>query len=192
MRDSHTSEKLSPAYYEALGRLLVAFQALEEAVTYCIVQLTRSDKLDDFDFQYILALSELPFRGRVKILRNFLESTKVSHFLWKGCPAEERRQKSIPKVLSQLLTIVKECTSLEDGRNQLTHSVWEPTNDDVNATAKRFKLRVQDKKTLVVHEEVPCERIVELVEHMQQARNGISNAGLILASLLVEKRKNAL
>lgn len=192
MRIPHLSEKLSSSYFEALGRLLVAFQAVEEAVTYGIVQLTRSDRANDVDLQYFLALSELPFRGRVKLLRNFLETTKPSHYLWKGCPAEEKRKKLLPQILTQMLTFAKDCNSLEDDRNQLTHSIWEPTSEALDATATRFKLRVQDKKTLVVQEEVPLQRILDLVERMQATRNGLENGGLLLASLLAEKRENAL
>ena len=192
MRDIHPSEKLSPSYYEALGRVLVAFQALEEAVTYSVAQLTRTDKLEEVDLHYVFALSELPFRSRVKLLRNFLETTKPSHYLWKGCPAEEKRRKALTEMISQLCEFVKGCNSLEDERNQITHSTWEPSESGVEAIATRFKLRVQDKKTLVVREDIPQQRVMELVERMQQSRIAIENISLLLVGFLAEKRKNAL
>lgn len=191
MRDRHASEKLHSSYYEALGRLLVAFQALEEAVTYGLIQLTRPNLVDDTDLQYFYAVNELPFKARVKLMRNFLETTKPSHFMWTGSPAEEKREVFIRDLLHQMLKFAKECQVHEDQRNQFVHSVWEPAEEKAQHDAKRLKLRLQEKKTLVVHQRVSVGEILELVERMQQTRNGISNGGWLLASILAEKRANA-
>jgi len=192
MREPHHSEQLRPEHFEALGRLLVSFQALEEAVTLGIAHLTGSDRSDEVNFKYFLALSELPFRSRVKLLRNFLETTEPSHYLWKGCPAEETRQKAIPEIVSQMISFAKECNSLEDQRNQMVHSVWEPGSGEVGAVAMRFKLRVQDKALSIAHEEVPRQKILDLVDRMQAIRNGLEKGTILLADFLAEKRANAL
>lgn len=191
MRDPHHSEQLPPAYFEALGRMLVSFQALEEAVTLGITHLTGSDRSDEVNFKYFLALSELPFRSRVKLLRNFLETTEPSHYLWKGCPAEEKRQKAIPEIVSQMISFAKDCNSLEDRRNQMVHSVWEPGNKELGAVAMRFKLRVQNKALNIAHEEVPYQKILDLVERMQKIRNGLEKGTTLLSDFLAEKRANA-
>lgn len=190
MRDPHHSEQLPPEYFEALGRLLVSFQALEEAVTLGIAHLTGSDSSDVINFKYFLALSELPFRSRVKLLRNFLETTEPSHYLWHGCPAEENRKKAIPGIISQMISFTKECNSLEEQRNQMVHSVWEPGNEEIGAI--RFKLRVQDKALKIAHEEVPRQKILDLVERMQAIRNGLANGTTLLVDFMAEKRANAL
>ena len=191
MRTPHASEKLHSSYFEALGRLLVGFQALEEAVTYGLMQLTRADISDDVDIQYFLAINELPFKARVKLLRNFLETTEPQHFLWHGSPAEERRKESVPDLLRQMLVFAKDCVAHEEQRNQFIHSVWEPASEDVQQDAKRFKIRLQEKKTLVVHEQITVQAVLDLVERMQSTRNGLSNGGWLLASFLAEKRAHA-
>lgn len=191
MRDIHASENLHSSYFEALGRLLVAFQALEEAVTYGLFQLTRSDRSDDPDLQYFLAINELPFKTRGKLLRNFLETTRPSHFLWEGSPAEGKREKFIVDLIQQMRKFAKDCVALEEQRNQLIHSVWEPGNEGSLQLAKRLKIRLQERKALAVRETVSVEAILELVERMQQTRNGLSNGGWLLASVLAEKRENA-
>jgi hypothetical protein len=192
MREPHHSERLPPEYFEAFGRLLVSFQALEEAVTLGIAHLSGSDRSDEVNFKYFLALSELPFRSRVKLLRNFLETTEPTHYLWQGCPAEEKRKKAIPEIISQMISFAKDCNSLEDQRNQMVHSVWEPGNEEPGAVAIRFKLRVQDKALKIAHEEVPRQKILDLVERMQATRNGLQNGTTLLTDFLVEKRANAL
>ena len=191
MRDPHHSEQLSPKYFEALGRLLVSFQALEEAVTLGIAHLTGSGSSDQVNAKYFLALSELPFRSRVKLLRNFLETTEPSHYLWHGCPAEETRKKAIPEIVSQMITFAKECNSLEDQRNQMVHSVWEPGNKEPGAAAIRFKLRVQSNGLKIAHEEVPRQVILDLVERIQAIRNGLEKGAMLLTDFLAEKRENA-
>jgi hypothetical protein len=191
MREPHHSEQLPPEYFEGLGRLLVSFQALEEAVTLGIARLTGFDRANELYFQYFIALSELPFRSRVKLLRNFLETTEPSHYLWPGCPAEEKRKKVIPEIVAQMISFAKECNSLENQRNQLVHSVWEPGNEEPGAVAIRFKLRVQDKTLSIAHEEVPRQRILDLVERMQAIRNGLQNGTTLLVDFLAEKGANA-
>lgn len=188
MRDPHHSEQLPPEYFEALGRLLVAFQALEETVTLGIAHLTGSVEPEGVDFNYFLALNELPFRTRVKLLRNFLETTEPSHYLWPGCSAEELRKAAIPNIVAQMISFTKECNTLEEKRNQITHSVWEPSPDGKDGVPKRFKLRVQDKEVKIAHEDVPRQQILDLVERMQTIRNGLQNCTTLLSDFLYEKR----
>jgi len=184
-------DTLHSSYYEALGRVVVEFQALEEGITFALIRLTRSSRGDDIDMPYVFALSELSFKARLKLLRNYAERAEVQEFLYPSNPSAEERPAFFAELLARLKAASTSCEALEEGRNQLLHSVWRPSESEPERTAKRFELRVQAKRTVLSNEEVPVSELLSLVARIKQAKEAISTCSEILASVLMEKRENA-
>lgn len=186
------SEKieLNPEYYDRLGRILVAFQDLEQSITFSLIRLTRTPIGDDIDKEYVKALSELSFRSRLKLLRNLAEKLKVSDFMYSGCPHEDRRPDFFRELINRLKKHAIECQALEDKRNQYIHSVWSPSESDADRIARRFKVRVQSKKTSFVHDEVPIEELNEVLRNIENNAEMIDFLSHALCSVQIEKRKS--
>lgn len=185
------SDELDPQHYEAIGRVVVSFQLLEEAITFALIRLTRPDPGTDVDINYVLALSELSFKSKTKLLRNHVEHAKVDHYLYEGNPHPEDRVKLFAELIRRLKSASLECELLEEKRNQYMHSIWRPSVDESQRLVRRYKLRVQAKKTVVADEEVSQEVITALGAALLAARDTISTCSELLASVLIEKRCNA-
>ena len=183
-------DELSKTYYEAIGRVVVAFQSLEESITFALIRLTRSSIGDDIDLPYVFALSELPFKARLKLLRNFTERINVDHFMYSGCPSEKDRPAFFNDLIRRIKEASTDCESFEDKRNQFLHSVWRPSESDPDRTARRFKLRVQAKRVALANEEVPLSELQDLISKMISTESLLSTCSEILSSALIEKREN--
>lgn len=192
MRDIQESEKLPKKHYEVLGRIFVAFQDLEEVVMYSLANLTRPKNHLEFEVRYFLILNELPFRNRVKLLRNFLNNTDPEYFINIGGPNEEKHRKAIPQLISWLSDALVECCKIEDLRNQMVHSTWSPVLEGAKELARRYKIRVQPKTLSVADEVVTDKQLEELLEQVYEAISTISNTSWLLISSMVEKRENEL
>jgi len=188
MNDSDT---LAPQYFEAIGKVVVAFQSLEESVTFGLIRLTRHNPEEDIDLDYVLALSEMPFKGRTKLMRNHLERVKPEKFLYPTSPHPDKRPEFIRELIDKLKTSTAACDKMEEERNQYMHSIWSSSGNEGELVARRYKLRVQPKKTTVTDEEVPLQKILDLVVRMRDCREMISTCTEFLASVLIDKRSAA-
>ena len=186
-----SEQKLNREYYEKLGMILVSFQALEEAITFALIKLTRFHNDDDIDINYVYALSELSFRSRLKLLRNHLQKICSKDFMYSGCPSEEKRPDFFEKLLTELREATVQSEKIEDQRNQYIHSVWNPSESDPERTARRYKLRVKAKKTSLVNEEVPIENLNDLLKRTKKCKGMISTCTEILGSVIIEKRDSS-
>ncbi len=179
-------------YYEALGRVVVDFQALEEGITFSLLRLTRPQLTEDiFDKAYFLALSELSFKSRLKLLRNLIEKATVNDYLFSGNQSPSERAALFEELLRQLKETSQKCEGLEDKRNQLIHSVWRPSESEPDRTALRYKVRVQAKRTAFALEKIPLADVKQLVADLRAARETISRCSEVLCSVLLEKHGNA-
>lgn len=184
--------QLGSAYCECLGRIVVEFQSLEELITFSLLRLTRPPVVDEVvDMPYVLALSELPFKARLKLLRNHLEKCKVEDFLYPGNQSPTERAALFEELLRRMRAACMRCENLEDRRNQLIHSVWRAHDSDPEGAARRFKLRVQAKRTAISNEEVPLSELKALSAEMKSTRESVSVCSELLGSVLFEKRANA-
>lgn len=186
-RDTHNSEKLPPSLYAALGRLMVAFQALEETITFGVFRLTRASLTQETDLPYFLALQELPFKNRLKLLRNFMELNGLEFFMYPNCPAEEQRRNGFPQMIASLREALKKAANLEEKRNQYVHSVWLPSAEIAEDAAMRFKIRIDHKAIKVTEEKIDAATIESLVEEVQSTRNAIDMGSQFFGAVLAEK-----
>ncbi|WP_207186049.1 hypothetical protein [Rubrivivax gelatinosus] len=182
---------LSSDYYEALGRIVVSFQSLEETITFALLRLTRPQLSENIvDMPYVYALSELPFKGRLKLLRNMAEQAKVAEFFVEGTKNPTERRAFYEELLRRLRQNAQECERLEDKRNQLLHSVWRPSESDPDRTARRYKFRVQVKRVSVTQDEVPLAELQRLHRDLRDAADTIDFCSGYLGSALLDKRAN--
>ena len=190
MRDQHKSQQLTPEYYESIGRMILSFQALEDAISGAIYNLTLPEKRLKPNVDLFLMINELSFKNRLKLLRNHSERNDSEYYLWVGCPKEKERRDLIPDILRQLREMLSKAAYMEEKRNQIIHSMWSPSDDGVSQMARRLKIRAKPKKISISNEMVSQESILELAEEMQTLRNSISNASRLLSGLLKEKIAN--
>ena len=90
---------LTDAHYIALGKLVVAFQNLEQVITYGIEFVVE----ENFRANRFLpvVLNELSFASRLKLFSNFIETTPLHYFIPSGVEHEDIRKSEYPEVIEE-------------------------------------------------------------------------------------------
>lgn len=97
--------------YDALGRMIVEFQALERAIE-SIIFCTMTSAYE----QMRIIFSEMSFKSKVHVFSSLV----------KNLHSENDRLYDDTYLLDRVDHIVKSCNTSESRRNQLIHSFWVP------------------------------------------------------------------
>lgn len=172
---THTDSPMdfTDEHFIALGKLVIAFQNLEEAITYSIQFITEPNFRQNVFLP--LVLNELSFASRLKLLSNFVETTPIEHFIPSGCEHERTRRDEYPEVIEKLRDGIKLARGAEENRNQILHSYWlaSPHMYGVPNTVIRVKHRTKLDKSVFQQEAITPDRILSIVEQMHSAREMI-------------------
>lgn len=110
------------AHYIALGKLVVAFQNLEQVITYGI-EFVVEENFRTNPFLPVV-LNELSFASRLKLFSNFIETPPLHYFIPSGVEHEDIRKSEYPEVIEKAKKGVQLASQAEVSRNQLLHSYW--------------------------------------------------------------------
>lgn len=169
--------KFSDEHYIALGKMVIQFQELEQAITVGLARLMDPNDLErSLGFTHTV-LNELSFANRLKLLSNFIETHPASHFIPPNTEHEKFKTEDYQELLGQLREGIKLAAESEQKRNGLIHSTW--LTDPVGGppgTVLRFKKRTKGKQTHGVMEFVTANDISAIVEEMKLATNIIFKA----------------
>lgn len=187
MTTSDAAEPLvfTDAHYIALGKLVVQFQELEQAITFGLARLMQPKDLElAFGFTHTV-LNELPFANRLKLLSNFVETHPVSHFVPSGSKHEKYAIEDYQEELANLKNGIKLSTVAEGKRNSLIHSNWltSPAAGPPG-TVLRVKKRAKSNKTIGAMEFISASDIQAIVEEMERATSLIMKSASRLHILL--------
>lgn len=158
------------AHYLALGKLVVAFQNLEQVVTYSIQFIMGEGRQAENDF-LPRVLNELSFGSRLKLLSNFIETTPMHYFTQVEPDYAKVREAEFPEVIAEVRRGIKLASESEVARNQLLHSYWlaSPHMYGLEGAVIRIKHRTKTDKTLYQKVAVRPEDILKTVEKMNSA-----------------------
>lgn len=175
-------------HYIALGKMVIAFQDLEEAITYGIAFLMHpEDQRQALGFTHTV-LNELPFTSRLKLLSNYIETHPIEHFIPSGTQHEKVKLEDFKEILGSARLGISMAFCAEEKRNQFIHSRWltAPLAGPAGHVL-RIKIRAKHKKTQASAEYVTASAIYEVVEEMDKATSLIFRATRDLHHLLLDK-----
>ncbi|HQS59436.1 MAG: hypothetical protein B7Y56_09865 [Gallionellales bacterium 35-53-114] len=175
MPTSETVEplKFTDEHYIALGRMVVQFQELEQAITIALAQFMQPKDIGlALGFTHTVII-ELSFATRLKLLSNFVETHPVTHFIPPGSKFEESKSEEFLEELNELRDGLKIATLAEAKRNGLIHSNWLTSSQMCGppGTVLRFKKRAKGRSTHQTIEFVTAAEILSIAEEMQRAIN---------------------
>lgn len=169
--------KFTDAHYIALGKMVVQFQELEQAITIGLLRLMQPTDLGlAFGFTHTV-INELSFANRLKLLSNFVETHPVTHFVPIGSQYEKGKTEDYHEELGQLREGLRMAAMSEQKRNGLIHSSW--LTDPVGGppgTVLRVKKRTNGKRIHGTMEFVTANDILAIVEEMKLATDVICKA----------------
>ena len=165
--------------YIALGKMVIAFQSLEQTITYGLAFLMCPNEFTEALGLTHTALNELSFGSRLKLLSNYIETHSPTHFIPPGCRYEKVKIEEFPAVLEKLRKGIQIAHVAEEKRNQLIHSYWM-----TNPCIKRIKVRTKHKSTQLSAEYITVEAVSAIVEEMNLAAKMISEATQHLTAFL--------
>ena len=126
-----TDNKNKEYLFEALGKMLVAFQAVESAIERMIFSCMTSS------YSHVgILMSELSFKGKVNVMGSLI----------KDLHTEDQELKDIGNIYAKLGGIIKNCHQCESRRNQLIHSSWVPGFKSAPELMMRIKKSAKSKK----------------------------------------------
>lgn len=163
-------------HYIALGKLVIAFQNLEQVITHGLAFLMQPNDFEEALGFTSRVLNELSFAGRLKLLSNYVETNPQAHFIPHGTQYESVKAEEFPMVLETLRGAISKAANLEERRNQLIHSYWLTPISGPSGTVWRIKSRARHSKTHGSSEFLTAKAILDVVEEMNSARNAIFEA----------------
>lgn len=171
------SHQFTDEHYIALGKMVIAFQSLEQSITNGLAFLMHPNEIDQaLGFTYTV-LNEMSFGSRVKLLSNYVETHPITHFVPSGVQYEKVKAEEFPEVLEKLRTGIRIAGVAEEKRNQLIHSYWlTDVASGPPGSVLRMKLRAKYNKTQGSTEYVTAETISAIVEEMNRASGMIFEA----------------
>ena len=166
-------------HYIALGKLVVAFQSLEEAITFGLGRLMRPNRkeyTEAFGFTSTV-LDELSSGSRLKLLSNYVETHPATYFVPPGSLHEQAKLATFEAMLEALRPGIRMAEQAEKRRNELIHSYWiaDPFAGPPG-TVFRMKTRAKFNKVHDTSALVAAEEIYFIVEEMDKAREIILKA----------------
>ena len=172
-------------HYNVLGRLLVEFQVLESSITHALCILIKLDNDSRFiDFTFTM-MNELPFKNRLKLLSNFIETHPEIYFVPYGMENRAMYLRSYKEDIGKLKEGIKLALSLEEKRNRIMHSLWLPAPKHApQKTVTRIKVSTTVKKTKNDYEFISSSQILSIVEEIKEASHLIGVNAWYLEYLL--------
>jgi hypothetical protein len=175
-------------HYAALGKIVVAFQDLEQAITLALLQaLHPEDDVVPKRPNTWLVVNELSFANRTKLLASVIASQLRSHL---RSDAKDRPPGWLAELKEEERRFregIRLAYDAEAARNQLVHSTWSarPFAGPEN-TVHRTKLRTNGKKVVIANEFVSPEDIAKGVDIAKRSAELIQTSALNLHFLLKE------
>jgi len=179
--------KFSDKHYEALGRLVVAFQYLEQVVTQAIVLLVEP-AAHKKKFLFLPGiLNEMSFGTRLRVLSNIVTTTDVSYFVAAGTKYELSRREEHLEIVAELLEGIALAGKAEEDRNRLIHSQWMGSGVLYGPAESvlRVKSRMKADKTQRQEEYVKASDILAIVDEMDAAARIIGIKAWLLERNLI-------
>ncbi len=170
-----TDESLT-AHFEALGRMLVAFQYLEGTVTDGL-QSILSHKAPSVNQHLSYAVvSELSFASASRLASLLPTVITVDSFQTTSETKKARLAEELEYCARRLETGLKLAGDVEQRRNQLVHSHWFVSQGFVNRPGKvaRMKVKVRARK---LHTQFENEGLDDLVATTKKTEEAMSLIG---------------
>lgn len=165
-------------HYIALGKLVVAFQSLEQTITIGLSRLMRPNReeyTEAFGFTSTV-LDELSSGSRLKLLSNYVETHPDTYFVPPGSLHEKAKLTTLETILEALRPGIRMAEQAEKRRNELIHSHWITAPFcGPPGTIFRTKTRARFNKLHDTSAFVAAEEIYFIVEEMNKAQKIISN-----------------
>jgi hypothetical protein len=116
--------EFSDQHYAALGKMLVAFQDLEQVINEAVVfSLYPKTLMPTSVFGFAVA-SELSFSTKVRLLRAYAVKDKLSDYFAPGDPDYNDRKAEHDEQALLLDEGLSRALEVEQDRNRLVHSNW--------------------------------------------------------------------
>lgn len=187
MSDRDTRISFTDEHYIALGKMLVAFQSLEHAITSGLSKLIHPESLcKGYGFSFYL-INELSFASRLRCLETFLDLYPAEHFIPRGVRYERVKKEEYTELLEELVKAIGLAKKAEERRNQLVHSYWLP---DIGGegTVCRMKIKAKPKKKAIQLENVSVAAITAVEKDLSRATAVISKSLSHLLIFLLDKK----
>ena len=172
------------AHHVALGRMLIAFQHLETAITQAIILIVEPKPHLKKHFFLPRILEELSFSTRLRLLSNIVQTTGEDYFVSPGTKYEALRREELPELVAKICEGIALAEKSEVRRNQLVHSQWLGRGGVLYGpkdTVLRVKSRMKATKTILQDEYIRATDILSIVESMESAEKKISINAWILS-----------
>jgi hypothetical protein len=164
-------------HYAAIGKVIVAFQSLEEIITFSLARLMRPDEVLYMDTLTSIVLNELSFTNKTKILGGYSSTVLAKQLADAADKKDSMWVKDYEEALKNLAEGLELTRAVESGRNQLVHSQWAAWPlAGPKGTVHRSKLRTTPKKLNMAAEFVSPAQIEVTCERAKQASNLIQKS----------------
>lgn len=173
-------------HYIALGKMVIAFQRLEQCITFGAAFLLSPDSYEKAVGTMSLTLNELSFAKRLSLFSIYVKSAK-DDFAKSEESSREVKPSRYLEFCNNLNDAIKSASKAEERRNQIMHSRW--ITDVLGGhkdTVLRLKHRVSMNKISLVKEYISADCILKDVDGMNATAESIFNNAYYLSMLLKE------
>jgi hypothetical protein len=135
--------EIKAEHFESLGRTVVAFQRLEQAIVWGLLRLMEPKFAPKKFINLQVLINELSFKTKLNVLENIIATNRD---YWLDAKNSRYHQDEFNQLLDELRSAINSAGPLEQRRNQLFHSYWSGQslmNTAQDGTIFRQKIRVR-------------------------------------------------